>query len=57
MNRSFKMSNDVYAAMAARGFTGEIRSYSDYHMTATDWIALVATIGVAVASVVAGRYI
>ncbi|HXZ04989.1 MAG TPA: cobalt ECF transporter T component CbiQ [Ktedonobacteraceae bacterium] len=57
MNRSFKMSNDVYAAMAARGFTGEIRSYSDYHMTATDWIALVATIGIAVASVVAGRYI
>ena len=26
--RSFKMSNDVYAAMLARGFTGEIRTYS-----------------------------
>ncbi len=57
MNRSFKMSNDVYAAMSARGFSGEIRSYSAYHMTMTDWIALVGAIGVAVATVVAGRYI
>jgi cobalt/nickel transport system permease protein len=57
MNRSFKMSNDVYAAMSARGFTGEIRSYSAYHMTMTDWIALVGSIGVAVAAIVAGRYI
>jgi len=57
MNRSFKMSNDVYAAMAARGFTGEIRSYSAYRMTTTDWIALVASIGIAVATVIAGRYI
>ena len=28
LNRSFKMSNDVYAAMLARGFTGEIRTYT-----------------------------
>ena len=28
MSRSFKMSNDVYAAMLARGFTGEIRTYT-----------------------------
>jgi len=57
MNRSFKMSNDVYAAMAARGFTGTIRSYSDYHMTVNDWIGLVGSIVIAVATVVAGRYI
>ena len=57
MNRSFKMSNDVYAAMAARGFTGVIRSYSDYHMTTTDWIALAGSIIIGVAAVVAGRYI
>ena len=27
LNRSVKMSNDVYAAMVARGFTGAIRSF------------------------------
>ena len=32
LNRSFKMSNDVYAAMLARGFTGTIRSFHDYRM-------------------------
>ncbi len=57
MNRSFKMSNDVYAAMSARGFTGVIRSYSAYHMMVSDWIALLVSISVAVAAVVAGRYI
>ena len=29
MSRSFKMSNDVYAAMLARGFTGEMRALHD----------------------------
>jgi cobalt/nickel transport system permease protein len=55
MSRSFKMSNDVYAAMLARGFGGEIRSYSDYRMHAADWASLgvVAALGVAVA--VAGK--
>ncbi len=33
MSRSFKMSNDVYAAMLARGFSGEMRTYSAYRMT------------------------
>ena len=39
MNRSFKMSNDVYAAMLARGFTGEIRSLHDVPdaTAATGW--------------------
>lgn len=56
MNRSFKMSNDVYAAMAARGFTGTIRSYSAYRMTPGDWGALLVSIAIAVAAVLAGRY-
>jgi cobalt/nickel transport system permease protein len=55
MSRAFKMSNDVYAAMLARGFGGEIRTYSDYRMRAADWATLagVAALGVAVA--LAGR--
>jgi len=40
MSRSFKMSNDVYAAMLARGFTGEMRTYSAYRMTGRDWLLL-----------------
>jgi cobalt/nickel transport system permease protein len=44
MSRSFKMSNDVYAAMLARGFTGEMRAYSTFRMTARDW----ALVGVAI---------
>ncbi len=56
MNRSFKMSNDVYAAMAARGFQGEVRSYNAYRMMTKDWLALVAALCVAAAVFVLGRY-
>jgi cobalt/nickel transport system permease protein len=44
MSRSFKMSNDVYAAMLARGFTGEMRTYSAYRMTPRDWLLLGGTL-------------
>jgi cobalt/nickel transport system permease protein len=49
MSRSFKMSNDVYAAMLARGFTGEMRSYTTFRMTGRDWTLLAASVGIAVA--------
>jgi cobalt/nickel transport system permease protein len=49
-SRSFKMSNDVYAAMMARGFTGEMRSWSDYRMTAPDWLALGGAVLLAVSA-------
>ena len=55
MSRAFKMSNDVYAAMLARGFTGEVRVYSTYRMRAADWLALGATGVVGVAAVLASR--
>jgi cobalt/nickel transport system permease protein len=55
LNRSVKMSNDVYAAMAARGFTGTIRSFHDYRMRLPDWLALAAAVGVAGAVVALGR--
>lgn len=57
LNRSFKMSNDVYAAMAARGFTGQIRTYQAYHMRSTDWMTLLLAIVLAVAMVIAGNYL
>jgi cobalt/nickel transport system permease protein len=57
IGRSFKMSNDVYAAMMARGFTGEMRAYSRYHMTARDWMALLGAVAIAAAAVIAGRFV
>jgi cobalt/nickel transport system permease protein len=57
MSRSFKMSNDVYAAMLARGFTGEIRTYTTYRMHATDWQALAGTLVLAALSVPVGRWL
>jgi cobalt/nickel transport system permease protein len=57
LNRSFQMSNDVYAAMTSRGFTGRIRTYSAYRMTPGDWGALLVAVCIAVASIVAGRYL
>jgi cobalt/nickel transport system permease protein len=55
LNRSVKMSNDVYAAMAARGFSGSIRSFDAYRMRRADWLALAGAIGAAAGAVVAGR--
>ena len=55
MSRAFKMSNDVYAAMLARGFGGEIRTYSTYRMGAADWAALAGVAVVGAAAILAGR--
>jgi cobalt/nickel transport system permease protein len=57
VGRSFKMSNDVYAAMMARGFTGEMRAYSRYCMVARDWAALAGAVAIAIVAVLAGRYL
>ena len=54
-SRSFKMSNDVYAAMMARGFGGEMRTYSDYHMQAADWLALAGAVLLALAALAVQR--
>jgi cobalt/nickel transport system permease protein len=55
IGRSFKMSNDVYAAMLARGFSGEMRTYSTFRMTTRDWLLLVASPTVVAALLVADR--
>jgi cobalt/nickel transport system permease protein len=57
MSRSFKMSNDVYAAMLARGFTGQVRSYTAYRMTGRDWAGLLGALVVAALALVAERYV
>lgn len=57
MNRSFKMSSDVYAAMLARGFTGTVRTYQTYRFTMKDATAIVGAIIVAAATMLVGRII
>ena len=57
MSRAFKMSNDVYSAMLARGFTGEVRTYSTYRMRLADFAGLAAVGAVAALAVLTGRLI
>ncbi|HEX5466021.1 MAG TPA: cobalt ECF transporter T component CbiQ [Candidatus Limnocylindrales bacterium] len=57
VSRAFKMSNDVYAAMMARGFSGEIRVYSTFRFTFRDGLALAGAVALAAAGVVAGRFV
>ena len=38
MSKSFKTSNDVYQAMVARGFTGDVYTISDFKMRDEDWL-------------------
>jgi len=51
MNRSFQMSSDVYSSMLARGFGGQVRSYTAFRMAARDWVALGGALLLAVAAV------
>jgi cobalt/nickel transport system permease protein len=57
MNRSFKMSNEVYAAMLARGFTGQMRSFNTFRMGRGDWAALFLTITAAIVILIIQRFI
>jgi cobalt/nickel transport system permease protein len=55
MSRAFKMSNDVYAAMLARGFSGEMRALTFYRMRPADWAGLGGATAMGVAAVLCGR--
>jgi cobalt/nickel transport system permease protein len=55
MSRAFKMSNDVYAAMLARGFSGEVRTFTTYRVRLADWAMLAGTGVVAAAAILAGK--
>lgn len=55
LNRSFKMSSDVYAAMLARGFTGTVRTYNTYRFTMADATAIGGAVVIAAATLLVGR--
>jgi cobalt/nickel transport system permease protein len=57
MSRSFKMSNEVYTAMLARGFGGEMRSYNAFTMRPADWLGLGGTVALGAALLVFGRLV
>ncbi|HUS15558.1 MAG TPA: cobalt transporter CbiM [Chloroflexia bacterium] len=57
LNRSFKMSNDVYSAMMARGFTGTVRTYNTYRMRSADWGAVAGALALAALVWLVGRTI
>lgn len=40
LGKSIQMSDDVYHAMASRGFRGNIHLLEDFHTTTTDWLVL-----------------
>jgi cobalt ECF transporter T component CbiQ len=51
MSRSFRMSDEVYQAMLARGFTGQIRTLTDYQMTPADWLLGFAAVAASIAAI------
>lgn len=51
MSRCFRMSDEVYQAMLARGFTGQIRTLTDYRMTLPDWTLCFGALAVSIAAI------
>ncbi len=54
MSRSFRMSEDVYQAMLARGFQHEMRTMDDYRMRLADWALLLSAAAIAAAAIYLG---
>jgi cobalt ECF transporter T component CbiQ len=55
LSRTMQLSGEVYLAMQARGFRGEVYVLDDFAMQARDWLALAAFGVLAAAAVWAGR--
>jgi cobalt ECF transporter T component CbiQ len=53
--KSLTLSNEVFLAMQARGFRGEVYVLDDFVMARADWLALGMSAAVAAAAVWAGR--
>ena len=55
LSRTFQLSGEVYLAMQARGFRGEVYLLDDFQMQGADWIALAVLTCAAAAAIWAGR--
>jgi cobalt/nickel transport system permease protein len=54
LSRALQLSNEVYLAMQARGFRGEVFIMDDFHLKGLDYSALIAFGGVTIALVWVG---
>jgi cobalt/nickel transport system permease protein len=55
LHKTLDMSNEVYLAMQARGFRGEVYVLDDFAMSARDWFALAAFGALTAGAILAGR--
>jgi cobalt/nickel transport system permease protein len=55
MSKTLELGNEVFLAMQARGFRGEVRLLTDFRLRAWDYLAMSGFAVAAAAAVVAGR--
>jgi cobalt ECF transporter T component CbiQ len=55
ITKAFQLSNEVFLAMQARGFRGEVYVLDEFRMQGRDWAALVLFAGLACGATWAGR--
>lgn len=55
LSKSVQLSDDIYLAMQARGFRGDVRILDQRPMQATDWLALTVFVLIAAAAGILGR--
>jgi cobalt/nickel transport system permease protein len=55
LHKTLHMSNEVYMAMQARGFRGEVYILDDFEMQARDWFALATFAVLATVAILLGR--
>lgn len=55
IDKTMGLSSDIFTAMQARGYRGEIRLLSDLRMRTADWLHLSALLAVAIVAVGLGR--
>jgi len=56
MSKTLQLSGDVYSAMLARGFRGEVYMLDDFHTAALDWMMLAVFAALAGAAFYYGRW-
>ena len=55
MSKTMQLSGDVYSAMLARGFRGEVYMLDDFRTAALDWIMLMVFAALAAGALYYGR--
>ncbi|HVG37737.1 MAG TPA: energy-coupling factor transporter transmembrane component T, partial [Pyrinomonadaceae bacterium] len=55
LSKSLHLSGEVYQAMRARGFRGEVRTLDDFRMSGRDWVAAALCATLVVGAVWSGR--